>query len=381
MELTSPSPLTAVRAFRIPRAYRELAVWWAGSRLLVFVAAVLVQIVGWPRADWHPSLLRHPFVLLTWWDAKWYGIIADRGYLLLDGHFSTPAFFPLFAVLERAGHTLGLPIDVAGVLLANFGFLAGMLALYELGREFLPDADAQRAAIYIAIFPFSFVFSMAYPEGIVLLFVALAGRAAVRGRFAAAGVWTAAATLARPEGILLAVPITALAVSRWRELDQASRTRAVTAVLSGPAALVSFSGYLWWTLGDPLAWSRAEAAWGRSFSVTGVYRAVLGLVHAPAHHNNWIFRDVAFCVLYVVLLAVAYRARVPKSWIVAGLGMVLLPLASGSFTSDARFGLLALPAFWGLAVLGRRRAVDVAVRIVSPALLAAMMFALPLRFP
>src|SRR5579875_2048447 len=219
MELTSPSPIAAVRLRPVrlsrerARAYRELAAWWLGSRLLVLAAAAVVQVAGWPRAGWHPSLFRHPFVLLTWWDGRWYGIVAKRGYLLVQGRFSQTAFFPFFPVLERAGHLLGLPVDVAGVLIAHLGFLAGLLAAYELARAYLPEADARRSSIYLAIFPFGFVFSMAYPEGVVLPLVALAGVLVLRERWLAAGICAAAATLARPEGILLAVPIGACA--RW----------------------------------------------------------------------------------------------------------------------------------------------------------------------
>ncbi len=387
MELTSPSPIAAVRLRPVrlsrerARAYRELAAWWLGSRLLVLAAAAVVQVAGWPRAGWHPSLFRHPFVLLTWLDGRWYGIVAKRGYLLVQGRFSQTAFFPFFPVLERAGHLLGLPVDVAGVLIAHLGFLAGLLAAYELARAYLPEADARRSSIYLAIFPFGFVFSMAYPEGVVLPLVALAGVLVLRERWLAAGICAAAATLARPEGILLAVPIGACALRRWGRLDQWSRTRAVAAVLAAPAALGSFSAYLWWALGDPLAWTKAEQAWGRSFSATGVYRALVALAEAPAHHNTWLYRDAGFCALYLLLLGVALRARLPRSWVAAGLGMVLLPLASGSFTSDARFGLLALPVFWGLAVLGRRPRVHRAVLCAGPALLAAAMLMIPLRFP
>src|SRR5579875_1909345 len=341
MELTSPSPIAAVRLRPVrlsrerARAYRELAAWWLGSRLLVLAAAAVVQVAGWPRAGWQPSLFRHPFVLLTWWDGRWYGIVAKRGYLLVQGRFSQTAFFPFFPVLERAGHLLGLPVDVAGVLIAHLGFLAGLLAAYELARAYLPEADARRSSIYLAIFPFGFVFSMAYPEGVVLPLVALAGVLVLRERWLAAGICAAAATLARPEGILLAVPIGACALRRW----------------------------------------------GRSFSATGVYRALVALAEAPAHHNTWLYRDAGFCALYLLLLGVALRARLPRSWVAAGLGMVLLPLASGSFTSDARFGLLALPVFWGLAVLGRRPRVHRAVLCAGPALLAAAMLMIPLRFP
>ena len=75
------------------------------------------------------------------------------------------------------------------------------------------------------------------------------------------------------------------------------------------------------------------------------------LVHATGQ-NQWLWRDVAFCAIYVVLLVVALRAGVPKAWVAAGALIVLLPLESGSFTSDGRFGLLGSSLFLVVAVLG-----------------------------
>jgi hypothetical protein len=102
---------------------------------------------------------------------------------------------------------------------------------------------------------------------------------------------------------------------------------------------------------------------------------------APKDHNYWLFRDAAFCALYVGLIVIALWARVPWPWVVAAALTVLVPLASGSVTSDARFGLLALAVFWGLAVLGRCRWVNRSLLIVSPLLLAAAVFTIPLHFP
>jgi hypothetical protein len=67
--------------------------------------------------------------------------------------------------------------------------------------------------------------------------------------------------------------------------------------------------------------------------------------------------------------------------VLAGAVTVLLPLWSGSVTSDARFGLLSFAAIWGLAVVGRYRAADWVVRIAGPALLVAAVVTIPLRFP
>ena len=62
-----------------------------------------------------------------------------------------------------------------------------------------------------------------------------------------------------------------------------------------------------------------------------------------------------------------------------GLAVVLLPIASGSFTSDARFGLLALPVYWGLAVAARRKRVEWVLLAAFPILLAAGVFTITLR--
>ena len=80
-------------------------------------------------------------------------------------------------------------------------------------------------------------------------------------------------------------------------------------------------------------------------------------------------------------LFVAWRAGVPRAWIVAGAAMVLLPPASGIFTSDARFGLLALPIYPGLACLARTRKIDLGIRCVSIALLIAGVEAIVLHWP
>jgi hypothetical protein len=59
----------------------------------------------------------------------------------------------------------------------------------------------------------------------------------------------------------------------------------------------------------------------------------------------------------------------------------LLPLASGSIESDARFGLLALPVYWGLAVVARRRWLERGLLVVSAALLVGATATIPLIFP
>ncbi len=362
-------------------AYPAIVAWWAASRLFVIACAAGAQAIRWPDRSWHPGLSSHPLVLLGFWDARWYRIVATHGYLLVPGRFSDPAFFPLLPVVEHGFSLLSIPALVSGVVVANLALLVGLLATYELGKTVLSEADARRSACYLAIFPYSFVFSMAYPEGLAIAAVALAALLATRQRWLAASACVAVATLARPQGVFLVLPLAAIAWQSWGEMPERKRMEAVAALLAGPAALLSFSLYLWRTVGSPVAWSQAEVAWGRSFSIDGPVRAVHELFLAPAHHNEWIYRDLAFCLLYLGLLGAAAWARVPWPWLACGAAMVLLPLGSGTFTSDGRFGLLALPVFWGLGALGRNAVVNRAVLTISPILLAAAVLTLRMRFP
>src|SRR3954471_12154702 len=368
---------TAERAF----AYKRVVLWWATSRTLVLGTALAVQAAGWPRPTWYPRLTSHPVALLGAWDGRWYRMVAERGYLAIPHHQSDTAFFPLYPILLRSLHGLGLPLDAGGLLVANVGLLVGLLALYELAREWLPQDAAVRTAVYAAVFPAGYVFSMVYPEGLVLAAVALAGVLAARGHWTASAVAAAIGALARPEGVFVALPLLALTVRRWRSRNDGERGRALTAVAAAPAAVAGLALYNWRTFGDPIAFSTAQREWGRWFSHDGVWRAFVELSRAPGTYNVWLFRDALVCVLYVVLLVVALRARVPRSWVASGALIVLLPLFSGSFTSDARFGALALPLYARPGAAGRRPWLDRGGLAVSLALLVAASATILMRWP
>jgi hypothetical protein len=333
---------------RVTSARIAIAAAWAGSRLLVFAVAAAAQEFGLPKRSWRPGFGRHPFELLVRWDGHWYREIAHHGYLLLPDRHSDPAFFPLLPVILRALDSIGVPMTVAGLVLANVGFLLGLLFLYELVRQWLPEADARRAAVYAAIFPLSYVCSMAYPEGLAFAAVTGAGVLAVRGRWLSCASAATAAALLRPESLLVAIPIAALAFRRRAALGQVQRMCALAAAAAAPAGVAAFALYQWWALRDPFAWLRAEHAWHRRFAVHSVWRAAAEFV--PGNASGWVYRDILACIVYVALLVCAFRAGVPRAWVLAGAGMVLLPVCTGSFVSDGRYGLLALPVFAGLSM-------------------------------
>ena len=382
LEQAGSVPVNLRRADVSARSLRLLGwitAWWLAGRAIVVATLVVVHHVGpsaWTRLVSHATALGP----LEAWDGRWYRMVADNGYVLVPGRQSDPAFFPLFPVLLRGGHALGVSYSTAGLVLANVGFLGALLAFHALTHALFGESMARRATVYLAVFPFGFAFSMIYPESIVFALIALAALAALRRRWALAAVCGAAAALARPEGLFVALPLAVLAWEQRHTLSPRARGFAVGAVLAPVAAIGSFSLYLGSVLGDPMAWSQAQRAWGRAFSPLGFVQAVDGLGRAFAR-DAWVARDVVAVVLYLVLLAAAARAGVGWPWLLSGLAVVVLPLFSGSFDSVGRFGLLAPAAFWGLAALGRDPRAHRLILGLSLPLLAAAIVVLPLRFP
>jgi hypothetical protein len=361
-------------------AYRQILLWWIGSRVLVVGAVVAISAIGNPAGFFGHAVIQHPLRILYSWDGHWYWTVAQYGYLYVPGEESNPAFFPLFPALLRVLQPLGLDMRVVAVGIANVALPVALLALYELGRGVLAEPLARRAAVLAAIFPMGAVFSMAYPQSLVLAAVALAGAFALRGRWIPTAICLGVGTLARPECLFVAIPVAVIVVGRWSRLSATERGTAVGAVLAAPAALSSYVIYLAWTLHDPWAWSHAQRAWGRSFQPDGLVMLVRQLPHSLGH-NPWLARDVVAVLAYAALLVSARRIGVPTAWLVAAVLVLMLPLFSGSVQSEARFGLLAPPIYWGLAALAHTPRREVVVRACCLLLLCAATVTIPEVFP
>jgi hypothetical protein len=374
-----PASISRAQTARRLRVLAWIGAWWLAGRAIVVVTAVAVHRFG--PAGWIRHLEHaHALGPLESWDGRWYRMVASSGYLLVPGRQSDPAFFPLFPALMRGVHTFGLSYSAAGLLIANLGFFGALVAFHALTKELLGWQVARRATVYLAVFPLGYAFSMEYPESIVLALIAVAALAALRGRWGIAAACAAAAALARPEGLFVALPLLAIAWQQRKELSPASRGLALGAILAPAAAIASFSLYLGASLGDPMAWSKAQESWGRHFSPLGLVHSVTGLGAAFAH-DAWVTRDVVAAVLYLVLIVAAARAGVSWPWLLSAAAIVVLPLFSGSFDSVGRFGLLAPAAFWGLGALGRDPRAHRLILVLSVPLLSAAILTLPLRYP
>jgi hypothetical protein len=271
-------------------------------------------------------------------------------------------------------HELGPGYVASGLIVSNVLFVVALFAFAELTAILFSRDVALRAAMWMCLFPLGFVFSMEYPTSLVFAALALSMIFALRGRWLAAALLVAVASLARPEGMFLALPLAALAFRRGEF------RRAVVAVAAGPLAVVGWLAYLAVRFDNPHVWSTAEKAWGRNFRALGIVDAFTGLP-ADIRGHPWFVRDLAFLVLYVLLLLLAYRLQIGTAWIAAAALLLVLPLTSGTVESVARFGMVGFAFYWTLARGIRRPWLERTLQVVSLGLLAWWTVALPLANP
>lgn len=253
-----------------------------GAFLLVTAATFLWA----PRAGesaaahgWDP-LTDLVFETFEQWDARWFLHIARDGY-----NTTSAAFFPLYpAALALLGSSL-----VLGTLLSLLAAGVGAWCVAEIARPLLGEAGAKDSVLVLALFPTAFVFTALYSDGFFLAFAAASFLAALRGRPLLAGVAGGLAVGTRLLGLAL---LPALVVLLWPRRPRDAWRLAPLLLL--PAAVGLYAVYLDHEVGDPWAFSSAQASpgWDRSVPTLGPLSGLWMAIQAGGHGGLEILRHL-----------------------------------------------------------------------------------------
>ena len=213
--------------------------------------------------------------VLSRWDAVWYLLIANNGY---DHASKVPTvdiayqwggsvnFSPLYplAVHITSGFGASAETVVPAAYFVSFAALVVALAVFHrLCVREIGERAAFWATVLIAVFPGSLWFAIPYAESLLLCASVGAVYAARTSRWPLAGCLAAAATLTRPPGVLVLLPLGMLWVAERRARGEPILSPAAAWFLLGPLAVVAWFGYLWQLTGDPLAYLNVGERWYR----------------------------------------------------------------------------------------------------------------------
>lgn len=357
---------------------RHVSAWWALARAQVpaavadtLFALVVVRIASLP-AGFIANLVFEParergFALpfrnekfaevFVAWDSGWYWDIAMHGYSFSPDAQSSIAFFPLYPALMRV---VAAPFGggdgatwIAGIVISFLAFALGLIALHRFTERICGSREiARRTVLLVAVFPWSLFMTRVYAESIFLLTSVLAVSRAHDRRWRQAGVWGALATLARPNGILIAVPLLLLALRDrpgWREI--ASRWIQLVPV---PAAMAGYCAYVYTLTGDPLGWMSAQAHWGYSLGHPP-WQQLLRMVRELitfGPYDYFFISDIAPFELLHGVTALIFLVLTPAIFRRFGVAMgsyvlvsLLVPLSSNTLEGLGRYASVLFPAF------------------------------------
>jgi hypothetical protein len=352
--------LAARRDLHVEQAANPAVAIFLWSRAVTWLGAIFAfywfEPNRHPRASTWDSPLIHDLGTFTdiWarWDSVFFVRIAEHGY---DN--ASAAFYPLYPALTAGlGRVFFGHYVLAGIVISLVAALGAFLLLYRVAEERLGAGGAQRAVLYLAIFPMALFLQAVYSESLYLLLVLAAFVTAERGRFAAAGVLSGLAILTRAFGIAL---LPALAVLAWRSRG---RRRALAGLALAVPVAALYPLVLWQQIGDPWAFWGAQDLWHRHLSF-GVWDALTNWTPSgvgPQHAIAVNVEGLVALILFAALAVVAWRRFGVPYGLFAALSLAIplfYPSTRWPLLSLPRFGLVIFPLFLALAALtaGRPR--------------------------
>lgn len=309
------------------------------------------------------------FDVLCRWDCGWYVTMAETGY----DRFPVPsrsnagnwAFFPFYPMLVGAITKLvPLPTDVTASLASILTAYAAVVVAWPLlGRS-------RRAYTLYAVFmlsgPLSMYFTTFFTEVMFVLLTTLVFRFLARSNYLGAGAAAALLSGTRIVGVFASLSIGVQALMDWRRSTGSWRgvipgllgqPKLVLALFVAPLGLFVYMAFLHYWMGDGLAFSHVQRAWGRMIANPAVY-LWRGLTTMPGEgqliHNSQILALAATAGL-VLTSVLAWRRQWPA--VVFALLCVLIPLAAGLASMMRFMAGMAPLTITLMTILGRNRVI------------------------
>lgn len=281
--------------------FRFVVTIWILSRLLILLAlwgiAPLLEV---PSGHIQPAIDLQAF---AWWDGEWYLKIATQGYEYIDdGQQHSVAFFPIFPLLINLLTRFGSSPELAGVLINNCAFFGAMCFLYQWVKSSNGIGAAKWSTAVLSWCPYSLYGTVIYTEGLFLLLTIVTLQAFEKQEYLKMSLLGIVATATRGPGVVM---MPAFLLLSWRENREKIADFASFAIAGG---ILLYSLYCWWNFGDPLAFVKVQAAWGRSRTIDLLdwWRILMYMAIGVPNYDAGGIQEIAHPLAFFSLCAIAY---------------------------------------------------------------------------
>lgn len=298
------------------------------------------------------------FLRIANFDGVYYLYISQFGYHGLD-----QSFFPLFPILITSVMRFTSLAPINAAILVVIGSL--FIALYTFCKLIKLDQKNGNyiwALIFFLSFPTSFFFGAIYTESLFLGLSFLAFYFTRRRNYILGSVFAMFASATRIVGIFL-LPALLLEVYDSQKKKEKRSILAYLPLAIIPLGLLSYMGFLWYRYGDPLLFVHIQPAFGAGRSggeiillPQVIYRYIKILTSIPTSELTfWISCLESVCLLLGgVVLYLAYKKGVRRSYILFSVATLLFPTLSGTLSSLPRYMLCSFAIFIYLGMIKSR---------------------------
>lgn len=308
-----------------------------------------------------------PFNPVYVWISHWanfdgihYLFIARRGYAQWE-----QAFFPLFSLLiYLLKSMLNSTYLLAGHIITYASSLGALYMLIKLLRiDFKKDTLLWPILFFLA-FPTAFFLVSVYTESLFLFLVLLSFYLVRRKQAFWGSIVGALASATRLVGILLLPALLFEIYEQYKEkkITKRQALQNSLALLLVSVGLLSYMYYLWRKYGDPLLFIHTQPIFGAGRSGGNIvllpqvlWRYGKIFVTVPISSLTWWVGLLEVCTLclVLVLLYLAYRRGVRRSYILFSVLALLLPTLSGTLSSLPRYALVCFAIYPVLGMISR----------------------------
>ena len=355
---------------------------YLATHLAFFVTTCLSVLFTFKDFSWQALPLFTLWHSWDLWDSTNFTMIAKYGYTSFNGM----VFFPLYPLLERGlMYLTHVNPFLAGLIISNLAGLGIFVVLYRLVREDFSAEQAERAVLYLALFPTAFYLASGYNESLFIFLAVLNFYQLRRGHWWWAGFFGFLAGLTRSAGILLLIPFCYEYLRQHQFQLKAFRWNALAGALI-PCGLALFSAWCYLQYQDPLAFSHAQTAWNRylAFPGYGIILSIQNIQNSRGLLSFQVLRNLTdlvpdlFILLFIILSFVG-PWRLPRQLWVYGIYAFVLYIflqlfpngGTGLFPLESvgRFMLEVFPAFIVMAAAGKNKTFHMSYLMISGAVL------------
>ena len=213
-------------------------------------------------------ILQKSYASLCLWDCGWYATIVEHGYDLEPhghsrGDAANWAFFPALPTIAKVlFHLFGLSAAGSLILTGKAFFFLAIFWFMKFARLYSPGVPAWLAGMAVAFSPYAIYGNVGYTEPLFLFWTCSFFYFLKQKEWVTSGLCGAFLTSTRLVGVLVVFSYLVSTLKRFRS-NADSRLEILLGLLLIPLGLASFMLALYLVVGDSLAFSHVQRAWGR----------------------------------------------------------------------------------------------------------------------